>query len=114
MRFQALELKGTVLRKEHPDILTSMNYLALVLSQQGKYEQAEETQKPLRPVKQHKNGREWPDVFDKRGDLNDVCFLEQPGSLPVHKWLMLRLPPYRTTFINLPSPSTSYKIPPPR
>ena len=44
-----------VLGKEHPDTLTSMNNLALVLSQQGKYEQAEEMQRPLRPVKHHKN-----------------------------------------------------------
>ena len=34
--------EGTVLGKKHPDTLTSMNNLALVLSQQGKYEQVEE------------------------------------------------------------------------
>jgi hypothetical protein len=32
----------TVLGKEHPSILTSMNNQALVLRDQGKYEQAEE------------------------------------------------------------------------
>ena len=42
MHRQALELRETVLGKEHPDTLTSMNNLASVLSDQGKYEQAEE------------------------------------------------------------------------
>ena len=40
---QVLGLTETVLDKEHPDTLTSMNNLATVLSDQGKYEQAEET-----------------------------------------------------------------------
>jgi len=35
-------LKETVLGKEHPDILGSINNLALVLSDQGKYEEAGE------------------------------------------------------------------------
>jgi hypothetical protein len=42
---QELALCETVLGKEHPDTLTSMNNLALVLSDQGKYEQAEEIQR---------------------------------------------------------------------
>jgi hypothetical protein len=39
---QALRLQETVLGKEHPDTLTSMNNLAGVLRDQGKHEQAEE------------------------------------------------------------------------
>jgi len=39
---QALRLMETVLGKEHPSILTSMGNLAGVLSDQGKYEEAEE------------------------------------------------------------------------
>ena len=39
---QALGLRETVLGKENPDTLRSMNNLAAVLSDQGKYEQAEE------------------------------------------------------------------------
>jgi hypothetical protein len=39
---QALTLSETVLGKEHPDTLMSMNNLADILSSQGKYEQAEE------------------------------------------------------------------------
>jgi hypothetical protein len=55
-----------VLGKEH-DTLTSMNNLALGLSQQGQYEEAEEMQRPLRPVKYHKNSRERLDISDRRG-----------------------------------------------
>src|SRR2546423_14718082 len=42
MHQRVLELRETVLGKEHPDTLMSMNNLANVLSDQGKYEQAEE------------------------------------------------------------------------
>jgi hypothetical protein len=42
MHRQALGLQETVLGKEHPSTLTSMNNLATVLSDQNKYEQAEE------------------------------------------------------------------------
>jgi hypothetical protein len=44
IQLQALGLRGMVLGTEHPDTLMSMNNLALVLSHQGKYEQAEEMQ----------------------------------------------------------------------
>jgi hypothetical protein len=37
-----LGLRETVLGKEHPSTLTSMYNLAMVLKDQGKYEQAEE------------------------------------------------------------------------
>jgi Tetratricopeptide repeat len=37
MHRRALELRQTVLGKEHPGTLTSMNNLALVLESQGKY-----------------------------------------------------------------------------
>jgi Tetratricopeptide repeat len=39
---QVLRLRETVLGKEHPDTLASMNNLAEIPSDQGKYEQAEE------------------------------------------------------------------------
>ena len=68
MQLRALGLRATVLGKEHPDTLTSMNHLALVLSQRGKYELAEEMQRSLRPVKHYKNSRERLDIFDRRGD----------------------------------------------
>jgi hypothetical protein len=47
MHQQALGLKETVLGEEHPSTLTSMNNLAGVLRDQGKYEQAEETRNPV-------------------------------------------------------------------
>ena len=42
MHEQALALRETVLGKEYPDTLTSINNLAEVLSSQGKYEETEE------------------------------------------------------------------------
>jgi tetratricopeptide (TPR) repeat protein len=42
MHRQALRLKETVLGKEHPSTLMSMNNLTLMLSDQGQYEEAEE------------------------------------------------------------------------
>ena len=42
MRRQELGLRETVLGKEHPDTLTSVNNLAGVVRDQDKYEQAEE------------------------------------------------------------------------
>jgi len=41
MHRQTLRLRETLLGKEHPDTLASMDNLAGVLSDQGKYEQAE-------------------------------------------------------------------------
>lgn len=41
MHGQALALRQTVLGKEHPDTLTSMDNLASVLSRQGSYDEAE-------------------------------------------------------------------------
>jgi Tfp pilus assembly protein PilF len=41
MHQQTLELKKKVLGPEHPDTLISMNNLGLVLSSQGRYEEAE-------------------------------------------------------------------------
>jgi len=42
MHRRTLELMETVLGREHPDTLTSMNNLALVLDSQGKYSEAEQ------------------------------------------------------------------------
>ena len=42
MNRRALEGSEKALGKEHPDTLTSVSNLALVLSSQGKYEAAEE------------------------------------------------------------------------
>ena len=42
MEEDALDIRQELLGKEHPDTQTSMNNLALALSNQGKYKQAEE------------------------------------------------------------------------
>jgi len=42
MNRRALEGREKVLGKEHPDTLTSVNNLAFVLQDQGKYEEAEQ------------------------------------------------------------------------
>jgi son of sevenless len=47
MQRQVLGLQETVLGKEHPDTLTSMNNVVSVLSDQGKYDQAEDMRKAL-------------------------------------------------------------------
>ncbi|KFZ16904.1 hypothetical protein V501_02017 [Pseudogymnoascus sp. VKM F-4519 (FW-2642)] len=44
MQRQTLQLKETVLGKDHPDTLASMNNLAVSLHQQGKYAEAEAMQ----------------------------------------------------------------------
>jgi hypothetical protein len=41
MHRQTLELQRKMLGREHPSTLTSMNNLAVVLSEQDKYEEAE-------------------------------------------------------------------------
>ena len=41
MHRQVLASRESVLGKEHPETLASMNNLALVLGQQGKYKEAE-------------------------------------------------------------------------
>jgi Tetratricopeptide repeat len=41
MNRRALEGSEKALRKEHPDTVTSVNNLAIVLQDQGKYEKAE-------------------------------------------------------------------------
>lgn len=52
MHRQALALRETVLGKEHPSTLTSMNNLAGVLSRQGKYKEAEEMYRQMLALKE--------------------------------------------------------------
>jgi tetratricopeptide (TPR) repeat protein len=47
-----------VLGNEHPDTLTSMNNLALVLRDQGKYEEAEEMYRQALRLKETALGKE--------------------------------------------------------
>jgi hypothetical protein len=51
-----------VLGKEHPDTLTSMNNLAGILRDQGKYEQAEEMLRQALRLRETVLGEEHPDI----------------------------------------------------
>jgi hypothetical protein len=51
-------LSEKVLGKEHPSILTSMNNLSLVLRDQGKYEEAEATQRQALGLAEKELGKE--------------------------------------------------------
>jgi len=59
MHRQTLDLK----KKEHPDTLGSMNNLALVLEQQGKYEEAEQMQRQTLDPREKVLGEEHPDTL---------------------------------------------------
>jgi len=57
---QALGLQETVLGKEHPETLRSMNNLAMVLSDRGKDEQAEEMLRQALRLRETVLGKEHP------------------------------------------------------
>ena len=61
-----------MLGKEHPDTLTSMNNLANVLSDQGKYEEAEEMHRQVLAVKETVLGKEHPDTLTSMNNLAEV------------------------------------------
>jgi hypothetical protein len=62
MHQQPLRLRETVLGKEHPFTLTSMNNLATGLRVQGKYEQAEEMHRQALRLREMVLGRERPNT----------------------------------------------------
>jgi hypothetical protein len=63
MNQRALEGRERVLGKEHPDTMTSMNNLAVVLQGQGKYEQAEERNQRALEGREKALGKEHPDTL---------------------------------------------------
>jgi hypothetical protein len=69
MNRQALGLRETVLGKEHPDTLTSMNNLALVRSGQGKYKQAEEMNRQALGLSEMVLGKEHPFTLTSMNNL---------------------------------------------
>jgi Flp pilus assembly protein TadD len=58
-----------VLGREHPDTLTSMSNLALVLGRQGKYEEAEAMNRQTLALKETVLGREHPDTLTSMSNL---------------------------------------------
>ncbi|KAK8130828.1 kinesin light chain [Apiospora sp. TS-2023a] len=69
MHRETLALRETVLGREHPDTLDSMNNLALVLSSQGKYSEAEEMHRETLALKETVLGREHPDTLSSMNNL---------------------------------------------
>ncbi|KAI5924609.1 Tetratricopeptide repeat-domain-containing protein [Camillea tinctor] len=55
---QVVEARYRVLRKEHPDTLTSINNLAQVLVSQGKYEEAEQMHRQTLELRERVLGKE--------------------------------------------------------
>ena len=69
MHRQTLELREKVLGQEHPDTLTSMNNLAMVLSSQGKYEEAEEMHRQTLELREKVLGKEHPYTLTSMNNL---------------------------------------------
>jgi tetratricopeptide (TPR) repeat protein len=72
MKCQTLALKETVLGREHPDTLASMNNLAQVLVRQGKYEEAEAMNRQTMALKETVLGREHPSTLTSMNNLAQV------------------------------------------
>jgi hypothetical protein len=69
---QALRLQETLLGKEHPDALTSMNNLELVPSDQGKYGQAGEMHQQALGLWEAVLGKEHPSTPTSMNNLAGV------------------------------------------
>ena len=69
MNRQALDSKEKVLGEEHPDTLTSVSDLALVLQHQGKYEEAEQMNRRALDSKEKVLGKEHPETLISVSDL---------------------------------------------
>ncbi|KAL2018281.1 hypothetical protein VTK56DRAFT_985 [Thermocarpiscus australiensis] len=65
----ALQLHKKVLGKEHPDTLTSMNNLALVLRRQRKYKEAKQMHRQALQLREKVLGKEHPDMLSSMNDL---------------------------------------------
>lgn len=75
---EALGLYEKVLGREHPDTLTSMNNLALVLDSQGKYEEAEQMHRETLGLCEKVLGREHPSTLSSMNNLANV--LDRQGK----------------------------------
>ncbi|KAF2181607.1 kinesin light chain 1 [Zopfia rhizophila CBS 207.26] len=66
---QLLERQEKVLGKEHPDTLTSMNNVALVLRDQGKYAEAEKMHREELALSEKAVGKEHPDTLTSMSNV---------------------------------------------
>ncbi|KAK8002369.1 response regulator [Apiospora arundinis] len=78
MHRQTLGLRETVLGREHPSTLASMNNLAESLRQQGKHAEAEEMHRQTLGLKETVLGREHPSTLDSMNNL--AISLRQQGK----------------------------------
>ncbi|KAK6859032.1 hypothetical protein PG995_004885 [Apiospora arundinis] len=78
MHRQTLGLTETVLGREHPSTLASMNNLAESLRQQGKHAEAEEMHRQTLGLKETVLGREHPSTLDSMNNL--AISLRQQGK----------------------------------
>ena len=69
---------GKILGVEHPSTLTGMNNLALVLNQQGKYEEAEEMHRQALALRETVLGKEHPNTLRSMNNL--ALVLESQGK----------------------------------
>ncbi|PMD21295.1 hypothetical protein NA56DRAFT_528160, partial [Hyaloscypha hepaticicola] len=60
---QVLQLRETVLGKEHPDTLTNMSNLAVLLASQGQYTKAEAMNQQVLQLRETVLGKEHPDTL---------------------------------------------------
>jgi protein involved in temperature-dependent protein secretion len=60
---QTLQLRETVLGKDHPDTLGSINNLAVLLWQQGKYVEAEALHRQTLQLRETELGKDHPDTL---------------------------------------------------
>ncbi|KAK3176512.1 hypothetical protein OEA41_007835 [Lepraria neglecta] len=73
-KMQAFHFRRTekMLGKEHPNTLTSINNLALVLSSQGNYEEAERIDRQALALRERVLGKEHPDTLGSMNNLASV------------------------------------------
>lgn len=69
MHQEMLELREKALGKEHPDTLTSMNNLALALSDQGKHAEAETMYQKTLALRETMLGKEHLDTLTSMNKL---------------------------------------------
>ena len=80
MHRQALQLHENVLGKEHPDTLSSMNNLAVVLLELGKCEEAEQMHRQTLKLREKVQGKEHPNTLTSMNNLANVLSDQGKGE----------------------------------
>jgi len=77
---EALALRRRILGSDHPDVATSLNGLAVVLTDESKFQEAESLQREALAMRKRLLGTENPDVAESLNDLASTLF--EQGKLP--------------------------------